>query len=467
MPKKSSNHTLITIINDLSIGQVRDLIKFLNLSSIGVTQIDREVLTHLIELIKKNKKLEDNTLWNSTFQHIDSKERNRIKNRLLTAIEYYICLLEIRRNEGIKMHLLTTWYFKNNLGSNLKQALSKGIRKLSAIKDAIPSYRIILYWLHEKLVFIRKDIRQESVHFDSMEEELTDFYAINKLRIICERINRSEILNSDNDAPSFQDEVEYLKSSSDSIFVNIYYQLYQLLNKDQYSRFVIINEEIEKLSSTVNSETIKEVHVHLMNYCIRKINERKLEYAEQFISYSKLLDSNGILLDQNIMSIGRFKNILVVCYIIDDPTWAKYIIDKYSDYLQETKDINRQEFLLLNKAILALWQNEFDKCINYIHNFQSSSMYHKDVYYKIACDKLLLKVFFEKGEFDSLVNKISVLIVYIRNRKKLSKKRKTPNLKFLYILDKINRNKTVNIDSEKENILLADYIWLKRVLKKG
>jgi len=469
MPKSkiTNNSKFINLVNSLNLIEKRDLEKFLLLSSFGITNRDRDLFKQLQKKIEIHKNIDEEKFWKSVLSESEYSNKNRIKSRLFKAIENYICLLEIRKNDGIRMYLLTTFYFRNNLISNLKNALNKGIRKLSSLKDTKPDYRIILYWFHENMVFITKDIRQESIHINGMEEELSEFYAINKLRIICEKINRSEILNSGKDVSSYHEEVDHLRLSSNSIYANIYFHLYQLLSEDQYSSFNIVNNEIRKLDKTSNLGQIKEVYVHLMNYCIRKINERKLEYAEQFINYSKFLDSNNILLDQKMMSIGRLKNILVGCYIIDNIEWASYIMDKYSDCWQETKDINRRDFLSLNKAFLALWRNDFEKSMDFIHQFQSSSMYHKDVYYKMACDKLLLKIFFEKGEYESLDNKIFVLIGYIRNREKLSQKRKTPNLRFLYLLDKINRGKIVDIEGEKENIPIADYIWLKKVYHRN
>lgn len=465
--RTSKNSKLIDLILVFSLKEKRDLEKFLTLTSNNLTSRDREIFSQLLSKLTKEKGFNEEIFWSKYLSGDEYKNKNRIKSRLFKAVENYICLLEISKNDGMKTLLLSTFYLTKNLIYNLKSTLKKSINHLSPIRNSSPTYRIMLYWLYEKLVFISKDIRQESIHINQMEVELDEFYSSNKLRILCEKINRSKILNSGFDASIYNEEVERLRAHSSSAYTDIYYHLFQLLSSNQDSSFITLNQKIAEHPLSLDLERVKEVYVHLMNYCIRKINERELGYANQFITYSKFLDSNDILLDQNMMSIGRFKNILVVCYIINDLDWAKYIIHKYSAHLQETMDIKRRDFLSLNKAIMALWQNDYEGCMDNVHSFQSSSMYHKDVYYKIACDKLLLKLYYEKAEYELLHNKVSVLIVYIRNRKKLNKKRQEPNLTFLYLLDKLSRNKPVQIEADKSKILLSDYIWLERVLKKG
>ena len=93
-------------------------------------------------------------------------------------------------------------------------------------------------------------------------------------------------------------------------------------------------------------------------------------------------------------------------------------------------------------------------------------MYLKDIYYKIACDKLLVKLYYEKNEKEAILNKIENNKGFIRKQKKLSDRRKQLHLAFLKVLQQLVKNKKIELEKVKGEILIPDYLWLSKVVKR-
>ncbi len=467
MSSKSKKSKLFNTLNSLTISQKRDLEKFFTMPSAGLTSGDRVLFERLLSALKKNKELDEAEFWTNALAQKDIANKNRIKSRLFKAIENYVCLLEIKNDRAIKSHLLSSFYFRKNLMQNLMSTLNKGIRLISPLTENNLNNKIISYWLHEKIVRIKKDVRKDDTHIIDMEQELTDFYVLNKMRIICEKVNRLKIINTGEKPNTYSKEIEELRLKSNSIYADIYYYLFKLTSETKSVYFHKLEKLSDKNLDNLNTEIFKEVYAFLMNYCIGKINKGELTFAEHYFNYVKILEAKGLILDSGIIGIGRFKNIMIVCQIMDNPDWSSDFIHKYAPYLQETKLIKRKDFLALNLAIIKLWQKDFDKCAEYIHAFRSSAMYHKDVYYKITCDKLLLKVHYELGESEMMVHNIKVLRNYIKSRKNILEQKKVPNIKFLNFLEKIDREKAIKLEKIKGKIPISDYLWLEKTAKKG
>ena len=89
-------------------------------------------------------------------------------------------------------------------------------------------------------------------------------------------------------------------------------------------------------------------------------------------------------------------------------------------------------------------------------------MYSKDIYHKIACDKLLLKIDFELRDFEFLGRDANRISRYIDKHPTLPRSRKAPHLQFIQYFKALIKEAPFDLETNKGKLLILDYKWLKK-----
>lgn len=455
---------LLNIIKTLTLVQKRDLKYFIQLPSNKITNTDKVVFGKLLELKSATIEKNGEAIWETILNKEDLPDKNRIKNRLLKAIERYISLNALESNTAIKYYLLADYYSEKQVSKNEKTILKSGIAELE--KSNFFEDKIFLFWLYQLSVQKEKDVRIHDSKIDLMYEALNDFYLCNKIRIICEKVNRHKIINVEKDFGQDCKEIEVLIEKSNAPEVQIYASLFRFMIEGDEPHFVALDRLLEESNAYFKTKHENEVYVYLLNYCIRQINAGNFKYAYKYLSYIKKLEARGALLEHNTLGIGRFKNSILCSIIIGETEWASRFIDKYSACLSKSSKIDKEAFLILNKAIIEFYNDNIDTAFDLIREFQNSSVYNKDLYYRITCDKLLLKVFYELNENEAVGRKIDSIKTYLRTQKKLNEGRIQKHLNFLkalrQLMDRGHFDRTL-----KRDLLIPDFIWLEKIVKRN
>ncbi|MCG8329309.1 MAG: hypothetical protein MI974_16560 [Chitinophagales bacterium] len=427
-----------------------------------LTQRDKEIFEELLQ--KSNPKIKEADLWIELLTSSELKNINRIKNRLQKTLSRYISLYQLDSNQAIQNLLLSEYFTEKLLEKNALSTLNKGITQNQ--KDPNFYRKAILFWLYQLFIYTEKDVRKPEVYnakIVSMKMALNEFYACNSMRIICEQINRHLIINGAANYDELSAEAERMVQISDSEHLRVYHDIFLLLTKRENTYLQKIEAYLNKYEDQLKLEYLREIYAYLMNYCIRRLNSGNSLYARSYISYIKKLEQKGILLDNQTMGIGRLQNSITAAIIINEDEWALDFLEKYTPYLYTDSRIDRTSFIKLNRAIIEMNRGDVDKCFEYANDFKNTPMYNKDVYYRIYCDKLLLKthvIYKNTSIVDSMINTIRN---YIRSKQNILKGATKKNLDFLKIIKVIKDGKYVQKnDMIVTDLLLMDKLWLQK-----
>ena len=117
---------------------------------------------------------------------------------------------------------------------------------------------------------MEKDIRKQDNKINLMESLLQDLYSCNRIRIICERINRQKIINDPIDLTSYLSEVEDIIRKTDSVHAKAYYNIFHLITSGKEIYYDELDHYVQYFEGSLGIEYLKEFYLLLMNYCIRK-----------------------------------------------------------------------------------------------------------------------------------------------------------------------------------------------------
>ena len=456
---------LLKSIESLNLAQRRDLDVFAGMPSNRLSSRDQELLRTLVKSKKQNAALSEDHLWENLLNEGERVNRNRIKNRLLKTVERYIGLYQLDVETNFKNVLVSKYYIEQQIERNAVAAINKGIGYIHKDENQNPNTNIFLYWLHEMGVQKDREKRTVDQKLQFMEDALQDFYSETKIRLICEKANRNKIINGHKDYKDYLYEVEALKEKSHSVYTQAQYWAFKLVTEQKETYYEKLNRYLFTQKEKLGEQYQREIRESLMNFCIRRINAGHFQYAAQYLIYIEELEATQSLLNEGTLSIGRLKNCVLAGLLLDRTDWALDFLNKYTAKLSLSDAVSKGPFLEFNRAVIELQRKNLKKSFQHISNFQKSDMYLKDVYYKIACDKLLFKLYYEENEKEAILNKIENTKDFVRSQKKLSDRRKQFHLVFLKVLQQLAKNKEVKLEKVKGEILIPDYLWLSKVVR--
>ncbi len=309
-----------------------------------------------------------------------------------------------------------------------------------------------------------KDIRKKLPDLKIMQEAIELYYHENKLRVLCERINRNSF---EKDAGLTDEEWNWNKRIPETFLdfpqIRIYSTIFEMLKDSSEDNFLKLEElaTSSDIYEQVAPHFLSDVFGYLIVFCRKKINNGDLDYAHKYKSFIDTMKDTGILLEQGKIPIWRLKNVIKVAAKINEWQWA-------SDFIEEQKiNIDPKHRLgIVNycHALLAYEQGYFDKAYEEL-DFRYLS---KDIYIKV--DTLILELFLllrrkdirfqnQKDNLRGLVNtKKDVADNYIKKWRKTIN-----NIGYVYKTVEIEKYKELKIKIQNDGFFpgkkwLLDYL---------
>lgn len=450
-----SDSKLLALVKGLTLSQKRDLKVFAEMPLNRLMSKDRIALEELLSLNAQTLKKPEKVIWDKLFDQELPAEQNRIKTRLFQMMEKYVSLQQLDKHTGIKLLLQTEFYEERKIAKLANLSLNRS-KKLLKDRNNFDQ-KVFLFWLYQQEILREKDIRRADEKMEAMEANLDEFYACNKLRILCEHVNRQKILKKAESDRDYASEARYLYEHSNSDLVGAYYHLFLLIYQAEEIDFLKIKTFVDQQQESLKKEYLQEFIAYLMNFCIRRFNGGDLNYARHYLDFIRKLESIQGLLLGGVIGVGRLKNAVLALHLLEGVDAAQAFIDKYGPKLADS----HKAYLLLAQASLDLDKNLLQKAFKAITAFQQSSVYLHDLYYKLTCDKLLIKCYYELGERKAILTRIDGIKAYIRSGRRLPPKRVEKNLNFLHTIERLAKNELVQI--VESDYTIPDYRWLQKI----
>lgn len=232
-----------------------------------------------------------------------------------------------------------------------------------------------------------------------------------------------------------------------------------LLEPAVEAHFHELMAELEANSAVLSKEDLRECYQFAQNYCALKINQGKVEYDREFFKIFKSMIDKNILITEEQLSEGMYKNIITVSLRVGEFSWAENFVREYSIYLPANIRNNAQTYNLAN---LYSHQKKHDKVIELLRNVEYS-----DLVYAISSKLILVRTYYETDEFMALDSLIDSFRIFLRRNKQVSKIAKTECKNFLGFVKKLSTLPPSNpkmLENLKHKIESCNAVVLKKWL---
>ncbi len=408
------------------------------------------------------KKINNNSNSNYSPNYNDLKFR-RLNSDLLQLCETFLVQQQIELDNRQELHLLRQ-LSKRNLDKHFDNTELQIRQTINNMQLHDFDYYTRKFQLEETVFQYRNETvrKTKKTNLEALDKSLTISFLIQKLNKYCTVINYKSVLKIDVDIIGTTEVLQLaaLPEYAEVPSILAWKSVIDFLNQPDETQFYhhavdILNKYADKLNAAERND----LYAHIMNYCIRKINNNQPRfYTELFKLYKVLLDKKYIL-NNEILNYWDYKNIVSVALRLKEYNWTEIFIDEYKKYL--TKNWRENAFTY-NLAKLRFAQANYQEVIQLLHTVD-----YQDIFYTFDSKITLLKTYYLLDEYDALHSLLeSFRILLLRDKQVPTNTRNlfmnfTRYLKKLSNLNRIDRKSVekLRISIEKNNEI-ADKQWL-------
>lgn len=386
-----------------------------------------------------------------------------VASSVLKLIEQFLVGNYIQRYENthFKMNLLSVYgQLELERGWKLQEQQLK--RELDKTKQINDNYFFEQYQLSKMIyqnnIFFQRNLKQEVEemmgHFDMyfmLEQFRVAFFAIsNKLEHYQSKL------------PMLKTMMKRVRNGvyKDVVIIQAYY--YGILcytDSEQSKNYFKLKAIMERNDEQIAVKDARALILTALNFAIRAYNKGKSEYMQEIFSIYQIgLQNASLLNEKGQISRWTFQNIVSAGLIVDEIDWTEQFLHDYKNKISVADSTSIYQY---NLSKLYYKKKAFDVAVLYLQNIDS-----KDVVEVLNARALLLRIYFEEGEWEALDGLFGSFEQYIRRQKRLGYQKKLylNLIRFTNRLVRIRNGNKLQIENYikrlKSQTVIADKPWL-------
>ncbi len=375
---------------------------------------------------------------------------------LMSIIEKTLIFLEVEKEEIQGKIALSSWYRKRGLGKHFNETLAdvKVLQEKKGLKNA--SFYRESYLLEVEAYAFDNVNRTQKQNLQVLTDDLDMAFILEKLRQAVIMFSHQAVYSTDYDTGLFDMILQYIEKKPhflENIAISTYYYCYQSQIKPaDENNFQIFKKNIMEHYLIFSQEEIRDLYLLAINYVIKKINKDKSQvYTQQVLELYKKSLTEGYLLENNILSRFTYRNIVGAALILHDYAFAEKFIYDYKNRLERTY---RDSMFSFSLARLEYSRKNYDAALLLLQKAE-----YRDTLLALAAKTILLKIYYEKDEFDLLDAHLASMRAYLK-RKRVMGYHQTNYKNIIHYTQKI-----INLSNDKKkNAELREAISKEEIL---
>lgn len=287
-------------------------------------------------------------------------------------------------------------------------------------------------------------------HLKTASQAADVAYIALKLRLICLRMVHQTLYTAD--AVQAEWEAEVLAYAASHFAqahpaVAIYLHCYHMMRfPEQEEHFRALKQALLADTSTFSAEEMHALLIWAVNYCVRRLNAGdKTFYLELFDLYKSGLES-GYLLENGILPRFTYYNVVAVGLQTGHLDWVSFFIQEYKNSLEKQY---RESAFSFNLARLEFAKKQYGAVLELLQKAN-----YRDVLVNLAIKTLLLKTYYELGEYELLQSHLDAMQNYL-NRKSILGYHKSSYLTLIrYVARLLSLSPSDKSEAEKLRVLV-------------
>lgn len=262
-------------------------------------------------------------------------------------------------------------------------------------------------------------VRKGENNFENTVDSLDTYFILTKLKFGCYRLDFQKVFDREYNIFLLDDILNHVqkKDYSDKPLIAAYFHIYNMLDgQEAEENYANVKAILDEHLDHFGHRDQKDILHFAMNFCIRRLNKGGAKYYRESFSLYKMGLEKEVLLENGQLSPWTFKNVVVNGCYLDEFSWVEGFISKYHDLIPEEHRDNSYTF---NLALVHWFKKDYKKVLRLI-----SRVEFDDPFYALDAKTILLKIYFEQREYDSLLSLCESFRIYLKRNRLVSETHK-------------------------------------------
>lgn len=285
------------------------------------------------------------------------------------------------------------------------------------------------------ILFGQSQVRKSDENLLAKLDYLDHYYLRVRLRETCELLNRQQLLNAKARNDFFEawlnEKIGEASSFEDPV-IRLYLQIYRCYKfGDREEEFTELVRLIREFYHLFPLSEAKAIFRHAQNHSIRQINQGKAFYLKELLDLFEFQLEEGIIFQDGMLDHSDYKNIVVVALRLERFDWAESFIQDYQEQVHPTYRSSVYQFC---QASLLEARGKQDEAIRFLREVSFS-----DIFYEISSRILLIRLYFEKGDWEGLFYANDAFERFLKRSQSISRERKAAHLGFTWAVRQLSK----------------------------
>ncbi|MEN0045605.1 MAG: hypothetical protein AAF806_00965 [Bacteroidota bacterium] len=419
---------LVELLRNFDKKEIRDCRKWLNSPYHNQRQDVIDLFEYFFskKYLNRDKKLSKEIVFSYLFpqeEYDDAKIRQSMYF-LLKAVEEFLIYNKIESEEIRNKVILAEIYREEK---KLNKYASKSLEIANNLLEKEAHKDIEFHWNNYLIRREEVDFTTEHGRFDGTEKFLQSLkafdlnYAAIKFRDLCVSFFDKNVKLNDIEKKIISVFSEYADQidPADYPAVVIYHQLYKILQNPNDELFESLGIMTIRYKNDFNDDDKRNIFLLIINHCIRQMNSGKRQYIKEAFRFYKIGIEDQFLIENGVIDRYLFRNIVSVGVSLKEFGWVSNFIEKNQQYLEPEY---KESYVNFCFGVLYYRSAKYEQAMRYLAQYE-----HDDILLNLNSKAMLIKMYYELEEFDTLEFLLESSKVYLRRKKGVS-----DNLRALY-----------------------------------
>jgi tetratricopeptide (TPR) repeat protein len=397
----------------------------------------------------------------------DNKQLRHVMSWLLDVVRQYLAWSEWQTDKAEQQRCLVRALRNRSLDKLFEKEWQRADHASEENPARDARYHFRRYQLQqENLERTARRERSARLNLQPLPDELTAFYISEMLRHACAALVHQAVAGQAYRLDLLQvileaaGQEEMLRIPAVAVYYHAYRMLQSPEETEPFERLKVLLAEHERRFSP---EEMRGLYLMAINGCIRRMNAGQRVYIREALDLYKAALERDFLKENGVLSGFTYKNILRVSVALGEHDWAEQFLEQHRADLDARERDNLYRY---NLAYLRFQQHDYARAMPLL---QQTDL--EDPLNNLDARRMLLRSYFELGEWEALDSLLQSFSAYLRRQKNLGYHRTTNEnlIVFTKKLLELNRSDTKAIAVLRGEIEatseVAERAWLLEQVK--
>jgi hypothetical protein len=430
---------LIEIVQALQKKEVREIQKWLQSPAHNQRDDVQRLFDYLTQKPSKadikDDFLDKEHAWKVVFpgKPYDDAYMRQVMYFLLKVIEEYLAFTEFSNNKVQFNLYLTRIYRERKLEKASKQAyrISTETLENQPLRDGY--YLLQRFMLQKEYGQWTNVIANAAPNLQETSDALERLFLAEKINLALTMLAHKTVNQAANYDQGMLDFVlNYTKERNllDEPAIGLYYYAFMAVShQEEESYFAKLELLIQEHMPRFMQYELRTLYIAALNYCVVKINQGQDQYSRRaFELYRKGLEKH-ILIENNTIPRYTFGNAVGAAVRIGEFDWAEKFVHDFQGFLNEKE---RNSMANFNLARIYYAKGDYNRSQTLLTQFDYDYMF-----FNIIAKTMLLKIYYEKDEFDAFESLLESMRIYLQRKEALDQARKVAYTNMISLMKKL------------------------------